>query len=329
MKRLLIVMLAFLALHCAAGESTSGKINWNDAPVSFQKFKEIQQTTATFPLNRGIADNSGNMYVAGNNRLFRIDANMTATVVAGSGWPTHADGTLLSAQFPVPLFISIDSAGKVYALFTDRIRIIDIPNNNVTTSLLAVPLAATVTGFAADRTGSSAYYTLNNDNTVYTVDLGTGVSTAAAGAYGSGDVLGTNANARFTGPGSLMAANGNLFIVDFYNKKIKVKDSTNVSNYSCRSATTSMSSSLGVDGAPQICTYGYITSAYLVGSEVYFIESWSVIRKMNSDGSVTTFGKIYDIAALNPIDNIVVNSNKEIIVTSNTTVIKIKTFESK
>ena len=324
MKRLLLVMLAF-ALHCS-NSGSENKIKWNDAPPSTQKFKDIQQVSANFSIAKGITDSSGNVYTFRGNRVYKVDTALNATTIAGSGSGTHSDGALLAAGVPTPLFISIDSQQRIHAFYLDRLRILSLVAGTTSTVMLTLPLTASVVGFSADPTGSIDYYTLANDSSIYSLDTSSGVSTAII--TGSGDVLGPIATAKFSGPSTIMAVNGGLYVIDFYNKKIKVKDATNVTNYSCRSQTTSQTSSLGTDGPAQSCTYGYITSAFLVNNEIYFIESWSVIRKMNADGSVTTFGKIYDLNSIHPIDNILVTPDKTIYVTQGNSLIRVKTYES-
>lgn len=317
-------MLAF-ALHCS-NSGSENKIKWNNAPPSTQKFKDIQQVSASFSIAKSITDSSGNVYAFGGNRVYKVDASFNATTIAGNGTGTHSDGALLAAGVPTPLFISIDSQQRIHAFYLDRLRLLNLVSGTTSTIMLPVSLTSSVIGFSADPTGLTDYYTLANDSSIYSLDTSSGVSTAII--TGSGDVLGPIATAKFSGPSTIMAVNGGLYVIDFYNKKIKIKDSTNVTNYSCRSQTTSQTSSLGTDGPAESCTYGYITSAFLVNNEIYFIESWSVIRKMNADGSVTTFGKIFDINAIDPIDNILVTSDKTIYVTRGSTLIRIKTYES-
>jgi len=182
-------------------------------------------------------DNSGNVYVTDfANSLIRMitPAGMVSTF-AGSSLG-GANGPNLSAQFNHPSGITCNSAGELFVVDRDNSRIRKISGGNVTT------LAGSVAGFA-DGPGSTALFnspyaiTIDNSGTylyiadqfnhkIRRVSTATGsVNTIAGGSAGYAD--GPSSSALFNNPGGICVdANGNLYIADTGNHKIRKIDAS-------------------------------------------------------------------------------------------------------
>ena len=66
---------------------------------------------------RGMAlDAAGNLYIAGNGRIRKVDSSGTITTIAGSGrWGFSGDGgPAVQAQFRAPDDVAVDEAGNLY-----------------------------------------------------------------------------------------------------------------------------------------------------------------------------------------------------------------------
>ena len=71
-------------------------------------------------------DSSGNVYVADNQKIRKIDPSGNVTTFAGSGLRGTTDGHGTSASFNSPQGVAVDSSGNVYVSDTNnKIRKID------------------------------------------------------------------------------------------------------------------------------------------------------------------------------------------------------------
>lgn len=339
-----LILLTAAAWHCSnAGHDSNSTVADSLSGTIAAKITSVVPLAASFPAQAKVSYGSSNYFVYfQNNRLYLIDIDSKITQVwAGTGVASHIDGYFPGSSnspigaIPTNTNLSFaNGAGVFYSLFQDRIRIIDPSGSGVNcvpfnaclnTRMLIPPITGTISAQTINWNGSQMYYTLTNDNTVYAIDVATGNVSIHSGSATSGDVNGALTTARYTGPQALHSRDTSGYMVlDFYNQRIKTV-STTVNNNSCVLKNSSPMSSFGVDGDASKCTYGYINSSYYLPhtGEMYFVESWASIRKMNSDGSVVTFGKPFGSSLLQPIDGITVSNNKQIFISSGTSAYEI------
>lgn len=332
-----LILLTAAAWHCSnAGHDLNSTAADSLSGTIAAKITSVVPLPASFPAQAKISYGSSSYSVFfQNNRLYLIDIDSKNTQVwAGTGVASHIDGYFPGGSnspigaIPTNTNLSYaNGVGVFYSLFPDRIRIIDpsgsgincpAPNACLATRMLTTPITGTISAQAMSWNGAQMYYTLTNDNTVYAIDVATGNVSIHSGGAASGDVNGVLTSARYTGPQALHSRDTSGYIVvDFYNQRIKTV-STTVNNNSCVLKNSNPMSSFGVDGDVSKCTYGYINASYYLPytGEMYFVESWASIRKMNSDGSVITFGKPFGSSLLQPIDGITVANNKRIFIST-------------
>ncbi len=177
-------------------------------------------------------DSQGNVFVAdtSNHRIRKITPAGDVSTLAG-GSQGYADGAGAAASFSTPTGVGVDAQGNVYVAdnWNDKIRKVT-PAGDVST------LAGSTSGYA-DGTGTAAKFTLPQGvsvdaaGNVYVADswnnrirkiTPAGEVTTVAGSS-SGFADGTGAAARFWSPQSVSVdAQGNIFVADYGNQKIRV-----------------------------------------------------------------------------------------------------------
>ncbi|MBC8549579.1 MAG: hypothetical protein H8D23_08000 [Candidatus Brocadiales bacterium] len=193
-------------------------------------------------------DNSGNLFIAdqGNHRIRRVDAiTGIITTVAGDGGSGFSgdDGLTLATDASIsnPYGVAVDSAGNLFFadLVNDRIRRVDAVTDIITTVVgtgtpgssgdagpAALAQLNSPAGIAMDSAGN-LFIADSANNRIRRVDASTGNITAVAGNGGlgfSGDG-GPATNASFFFPyGVAVDSNGNLFIADTFNNRIRRVD---------------------------------------------------------------------------------------------------------
>lgn len=203
----------------------SGFANGNGTSARFNKPSDL------------VFDAAGNLYVCDllNHRIRKIDPSGNVTTFAGSGTAGLLDGPANAARFNRPNGIAIDQGGNLYVsdLSSHTIRVID-PNGNVTT------LAGGGSSGFANGQGSNARFSGihdlafdlsgnllvadRNNHRIRQVDANGNVSTLA-GSGSSGSQNGPLASATFRGPiGLAVDANGNIFVSDNLNDRIRMID---------------------------------------------------------------------------------------------------------
>lgn len=220
-----ITSAGVVTTFAGGGTGSFGLSGYTDATGTSARF---------FNLYALAIDASGNLYVADtdNNRIRVVSPAGVVSTLAGSGVPGNTDGTGTGASFNYPTGIAIDGAGNLYVADagSSRIRKIVIATATVST------FAGSTSGFA-DATGVAAQFntplgvTCDATNNVYVADFNNqrirritpaGVVTTLAGnaLQGSVDAVGTNAS--FNNPeGISIDAQGNLYVADFFNRKIR------------------------------------------------------------------------------------------------------------
>lgn len=192
-------------------------------------------TAAKFNRPRDITiDSFGNLFVtdSGNHNIRKITPAGVVTTFAGSGTQGSADGTGSAASFYGSHSITIDAANNLYVAdtFNNKIRKIT-PAGVVTTlsgsgvfgsadGLGTVASFSTPSGIAIDAAGN-LFVTDQDGHSIRKVTA-TGVVTTFAGNNTSGSADGTGAYARFSYPiGITIDGNGNLYVADYDNNKIR------------------------------------------------------------------------------------------------------------
>jgi len=197
-------------------------------------------TNAQFNYPIGVAvDSSGNVFVAdeSNHRIRKIDSSGVVTTFAGDGTSGYLDGTGTNAKFNCPSAVAVDSSGNVFVADSPNYRIRKIYSSGVVTTL-----AGDGTSGYLDGTGTNAKLgyingiAVDSDGNLFVTDQtnrrirkidSSGVVTTLAGDGTSGYLNGIGTNAKFDGlSGIAVDSDGNLFVADMYNHRIRKIDSS-------------------------------------------------------------------------------------------------------
>lgn len=137
-------------------------------------------TAATFNFPTGVcADNSGNIYVADDNKIRVISSASVVTTYAGTGVAGFVEGPAASAQFNVSQTVCLDGSNNVYVADKNNNKIRKIcavaPTVNATASntLVCVNSPVVLNGGGAD---SYSWYNGITNNVAFT-PTATGVAT--------------------------------------------------------------------------------------------------------------------------------------------------------
>ncbi len=203
-------------------------------------------TAATFNGPSGICgDLAGNLFVIDyfGNKIRKITPAGDVTTIAGSGSAGFANGNGTSATFSSPYDICIDATGNLYVTDATNHSIRKItPTGDVTT------FAGLGTPGSQDGTTSNATFNnplgiaIDGANNIYICDVGNskirkitaaGVVSTIAGSGSGGSADGPGSTATFYNNfGLCIDANGNLYVADSYNNKIrKILPDGTVSTY--------------------------------------------------------------------------------------------------
>jgi hypothetical protein len=178
-------------------------------------------------------DTAGNLYVVdpGFNRVFKVAQTGQITVVAGNGVRGYSgDGGLaVAAELSDPQSLAVDSAGNIF--ISDTLDDLDFVVRGVDSSTGSIrtvgdarnrTLAGTAAGLGLDTSGN--VFVANARDTVYKIDLATGVTSVFAGTGSpgfSGDT-GPASSAQLNSPtGVAVDKAGNVFIADMGNNRIR------------------------------------------------------------------------------------------------------------
>jgi hypothetical protein len=198
-------------------------------------------TLATFNTPSGIAfDGNNHLYVADmqNNRIRKISVSSgEVSTLAGNGSYALADGSGTSASFKFPSGVAVDGSGNVYVgdNYNNRIRMVT-PAGVVSTlagsfsgnadGSITVARFRRPTGITMD--GSGNIYVADEDNhRIRKISSGSLVTTIAGSSSGFSD--GTGTAAKFDAPtGVGVDVNGNIYVADFHNTRIRKITPANV-----------------------------------------------------------------------------------------------------
>lgn len=292
MKRIVLVILlnSFLNSNSGLAQEVSTLAG------SSQGYSNGTGTAAQFNNPYGVAtDINGNVYVADhqNHKIRKITPNGVVTTLAGSTQGSN-DGLASSAQFYFPNAIAINSLGEVFVADTNNHKIRKISTTGIVTTF-----AGSTFGFA-DGTGTNAKFyaplgiAIDSNNNLFVTDsynykvrkiTPSGVVTTFAGStIGYTDATGTAA--QFDRPmGIAIDTNGNLYLADANNKKIRKITSSGVVS------TLAGSNSGYSDGLGSTAQFANpLGVATDLQGNVYVADMDNqAIRKITPDGMVSTF----------------------------------------
>ena len=131
-------------------------------------------TAASFNSPTGVAvDASGNVYVAGNYSVRKINPAGVVTTLAGSGSAGSIDGTGTAASFNWPNGVAVDASGDVYVADSTNNKIRVISSAGVVTTLAGSGAASSLNGVGcAAGFASPSGVAVDASGSVYVSDLG-------------------------------------------------------------------------------------------------------------------------------------------------------------
>lgn len=250
-----------------------------------------------------VFDNEENLIVVdrSNHKIRKITTSGIVSTLAGTGAIGSTNGAALSATFRYPDGAIVDSNGNIF--ITDQsnhiIRKIDV--NGIVSTFAGDGLAGYLDGNGiATKFRYPAAMAIDENDNLFIADWGNhcirkitplGVVSTYAGIGGnSGNIDGNTSVAKFNGPtGLCFDNNGNLYVADYSNYKIrKVDTSGNVSTF-CGSGVAG-----NIDGdaftarfnKPAVITFDGIDTFYVTD------DSNHNVRKVDLLGNASTFAGI-------------------------------------
>ena len=262
-------------------------------------------TQAQLDHPRAVAvDGEGNLYIAdrNNNRIRKVDSTGTITTIAGGGGFGEDGGPATQVRLNLPYGVAVDGTGNLYIADTnsDRIRKVD------STGTITTIAGTGERGFSGDG-GPATQASLNSpfgvavdgagnlyiadqyNNRIRRVDS-TGTITTIAGTEerGFGGDGGPATQAPlFLPTGVAVDGEGNLYIADQYNHRIRRVDSTGT----ITTIAGTGERRFGGDGGPAIRAQLDAPSGVAVdgAGNLYIADASNHrIRKVDSIGTITT-----------------------------------------
>jgi sugar lactone lactonase YvrE len=201
-------------------------------------------TGTSFASPAGVAiDNIGNLYVSDtyNNRIVKIATSGVVSTLAGSGSEGNSDGYGTAASFKWPNQLTLDNYNNIYVADAGNNSIRKITPAGLVSTFASIPDAPEA--LVVDNAGN--VYVVNNGHNVYKITSG-GVVSIFAGSSAPGSTDATGTAASFESPyGINIDINGNLYIGDFGNNKIrKITPNGVVTTFAGGSTSSSVDGSL-------------------------------------------------------------------------------------
>lgn len=256
-------------------------------------FVDGSGTVARFNSPAGVAvDGSGNVYVADrvNNRIRKATPAGLVSTLAGGATAGLVDGAGTAARFNQPAGVAVDANGNVY--------VADLGNHcirKVTPQGVVSTLAGSGSAAYADGTGTSASFrspsgvALDGNLNLYVADAGNqrirkvsaqGVVTtiAGSGVAASNDGLGTAAG--FNNPaGIAVDANGNIYVSDAYNNRIrKISPAgvvTTLAGNSCTTVLGGITFGCFADGTGSAASFNFPAGLLVDGNGIGYVADFS------------------------------------------------------
>jgi sugar lactone lactonase YvrE len=219
-----------------AGSGSSGSADGTGAAADF-----------SYPWGVAV-DNSGNVYVAdsNNHKIRKITPGGAVTTLAGSGSSGSADGTGTLASFSYPKGVAADTGGNLYVTDNEvdnNAKIRKITPGGVVTTLESAGISI---GVAVDGIGN--LYVISSNNKILKITSEGDVTTlAGSGSNGSADGVGTLASFSYP-KGVAVDINGNVYVADTNNAKIRKITPTTVALPPVPSGGEGVSTPSGGDG---------------------------------------------------------------------------------
>lgn len=267
--------------------------------------------SARFNLPFGICmDKSGNIFVAdgGNNCIRKITVAGIVSTYAGNGTAGYADGAGSIAKFSSPSDLCIDDSGNVYVSDFKNHRIRKISQAGMVSTIAGSGTAGYMNGSAAtaqfnyprgictDNQGN-LYIGDSWNHRIRKVDNAGNVSTYAGGgnAIGvssTGDYVDANdTNARFYTPSGIsIDKNGNVYVADAYNHRIRKINTSRVVTTLCGSGATGQGNGGYADGGSSSAIFNTPTEIFSdsLGNLLIGDTFGNRIRKTDLSGNVTS-----------------------------------------
>ena len=278
-----------------AGTGTSGSNGDNGAATSAQ----LHAPTAVS------VDVKGNAYVADtyNNKIRMVNSAGIITTFAGTGQQGNSgDGGLATAaQLSRPTGLAIDVNGILYIIDNESSLVRKVSTTGIITNFAGtgasgssgdsgLASAATfgyITAVSADIFGK--LYIADTDNNNIRMVSGTGIITTFAGMVPYGGDGGAATSALMNQPRAVSAdGNGNVYIVDFGNNRIRKVSSSGIITTFAGTGTQGSSGDGGQASLAQFY-YAFGISADSSGN-VFIVDAGNnKIRKVNSAGIISTY----------------------------------------
>jgi streptogramin lyase len=252
---------------------------------------------AFFNSPQGVAvDSSGNVYVADtyNNKIRKISPDGVVTTLAGSGTSGSNDGIGTTASFNWPGGVAVDAQGNVYVADSRNQKIRKISLDGVVSTFAGSGAIGSADGvgtlasfgytqdIALDSSGNMYVADGKGSNRIRKITSAGVVSTlAGSGEYGSVDGSGTSAS--FSTPIGIAVDNqGNIYVADTYNNKIRKISPAGTVSTLAGSGTSGASDGTGISAS----FYEPFGVAVDSQGNVYVADSENhMIRKITQAGS--------------------------------------------
>jgi len=174
---------------------------------------------------QGIAvDASGNLFIADtwNNRIRKVSTNGIISTVAGNGVRGYAgdSGAATNAEFYFPIGIAVDASGNLFIGDNDNYCIRKVSTNGIILTVASITNPSGPDGIALDASGN--LFVANSGYIFQASTNGTVIRVAGNGGQGFAGDGGSATSATLYYPnGVAVDANGNLFIADKGNNRIR------------------------------------------------------------------------------------------------------------
>jgi sugar lactone lactonase YvrE len=265
----------------------------------------VPGTTTTLANPAGMAtDVAGNLYIAENGQVRKLDTDGIISTVAGAfihqGAPLRDGGPATEAQIS-PEDVAVDAAGNLYIAdyFNHRIRKVD------TAGIISTVAGNGSAGFSGDggpataaQIGRPAGVAVDSQGNLYIADnenyrvrkvdgAGTITTFAGTGTKGTSGDGGPASAARLADPRDIaLDRDGNVYIADTYGYRMrKVDTSGMISTFAGNGQYGN-----GGDGGPATAAQVLAFDVTFDGAgNLYFADSWlDKVRRIDSQGVVTT-----------------------------------------